>query len=239
MYVNSSGFDPTLFHDDDGRKWFLNMAWNYRTESVGGNPKTPAFDGILLQEWDAKEKRLKGPVKNVFRGTPLGLVEGPHVYKRKGWYYLTTAEGGTSYNHAVTMARSRKLEGPYELHPLSHPITSKDHPDAPLQRRRPRADRRDARRQGLSHAPVRPAAAGHAPLAARARDRDPEVRLARRRLALPRAGRRGAVRRGGSARQFDPAGRAHRVEARFLEGCAICQWSSSGCARPTPSASSP
>jgi xylan 1,4-beta-xylosidase len=49
VYVNSSGFDPTLFHDDDGRKWFLNMVWNYRTESVGGKPRTPAFDGILLQ----------------------------------------------------------------------------------------------------------------------------------------------------------------------------------------------
>jgi len=134
FYVNSSGFDPTLFHDDDGRKWFLNMAWNYRTESVGGNPKTPAFDGILLQEWDAKEGRLAGPVRNVFRGTPLGLVEGPHIHKRNGWYYLTTAEGGTSYNHAVTMARARRIEGPYELHPLVYPITSKDTPEAPLQR---------------------------------------------------------------------------------------------------------
>jgi xylan 1,4-beta-xylosidase len=133
-YVNSSGFDPTLFHDDDGRKWFLNMVWNYRTESVGGNPKTPAFDGILLQEWDAKTAKLVGPVKNVYRGTPQGLVEGPHVFKRNGWYYLTVAEGGTSYGHAVTMARSRKLDGPYETHPLLHPITSKDAPDAPLQR---------------------------------------------------------------------------------------------------------
>jgi xylan 1,4-beta-xylosidase len=133
-YVNSSGFDPTLFHDDDGRKWFLNMVWNYRTESVGGNPKTPAFDGILLQEWDAKTAKLVGPVKNVYRGTPQGLVEGPHIFKRNGWYYLTVAEGGTSYGHAVTMARSRKLDGPYETHPLLHPITSKDAPDAPLQR---------------------------------------------------------------------------------------------------------
>ncbi len=30
VYVNSSGFDPSLFHDDDGRKWFLNMLWNHR-----------------------------------------------------------------------------------------------------------------------------------------------------------------------------------------------------------------
>lgn len=134
VYVNSSGFDPSLFHDDDGRKWFVNMQWNHRTASVGGKPRAPAFDGILLQEWDPEARRLKGPARNIFRGTPLGLVEGPHLFKRKGWYYLTTAEGGTGYTHAVTMARSRSLEGPYELHPLVHPITAKDHPEAPLQR---------------------------------------------------------------------------------------------------------
>lgn len=133
-YVNSSGFDPSLFHDDDGRKWFLNMQWNHRTESYGGAPKSPAFDGILLQEWDADTKSLKGPIRNIFAGSPLGLVEGPHLFKRNGWYYLTTAEGGTGYDHAVTMARSRQIDGPYEMHPDTHLITSKDAPDAVLQR---------------------------------------------------------------------------------------------------------
>jgi xylan 1,4-beta-xylosidase len=133
-YVNSSGFDPSLFHDDDGKKWFLNMLWNHFSHGVGGSPKSPSFAGILLQEWDAKTKKLVGPVKNIFRGTELGLVEAPHLYKRNGWYYLTTAEGGTGYDHAVTMARSRKIDGPYELHPQVHPITSKDAPDAKLQR---------------------------------------------------------------------------------------------------------
>lgn len=134
VYVNSSGFDPTLFHDDDRRKWFLNMQWNHRTESYGGAPKHPAFDGILLQEWDAASGKLIGPVKNIFPGSPLGLVEGPHIFKRNGWYYLTTAEGGTGYDHAVTMARSRTLDGPYEMHPNVHLITSKDNPEAMLQR---------------------------------------------------------------------------------------------------------
>ncbi|HEV7304846.1 glycoside hydrolase family 43 protein [Ensifer sp.] len=134
VYVNSSGFDPSLFHDDDGRKWFLNMQWNHRTESFGGSPKHPAFDGILLQEWDERTRRLVGPVKNIFAGSPLGLVEGPHLFKKNGWYYLTTAEGGTGYDHAVTMARSRTIEGPYEMHPDTYLITSKDHPEAPLQR---------------------------------------------------------------------------------------------------------
>lgn len=134
VYVNSSGFDPSLFHDDDGRKWFVNMQWNHRTECYGGSPKSPAFDGILLQEWDPATKRLVGPIRNIFAGSPLGLVEGPHLFKRNGWYYLTAAEGGTGYDHAVTMARSRSIAGPYEMHPAMHLITSKDHPEAVLQR---------------------------------------------------------------------------------------------------------
>jgi xylan 1,4-beta-xylosidase len=134
VYVNSSGFDPSLFHDDDGRTWFLNMQWNHRTESFGGAPKSPAFDGILLQEWDPITKTLTGPIRNIFAGSAQGLVEGPHLFKRDGWYYLTTAEGGTGYDHAVTMARARTIEGPYEMHPQTHLITSKDNPEAVLQR---------------------------------------------------------------------------------------------------------
>lgn len=134
IYVNSSGFDPSLFHDDDGRKWFLNMLWNHVSHGVGGSPKHPSFAGILLQEYDAVAGKLIGPVKNIFAGSDHGLVEGPHLLKKNGWYYLTTAEGGTGYDHAVTMARSRTIDGPYELHPDIHIITSKDAPDAPLQR---------------------------------------------------------------------------------------------------------
>ncbi|SFK08880.1 xylan 1,4-beta-xylosidase [Mesorhizobium albiziae] len=134
VHVNSSGFDPSLFHDDDGKKWFLNMLWNHVSHGVGGNPKHPSFAGILLQEYDAAAGRLVGPVKNIFSGSDHGLVEGPHLLKKDGWYYLTTAEGGTGYDHAVTMARSRQIDGPYELHPDIHVITSKDAPDAPLQR---------------------------------------------------------------------------------------------------------
>lgn len=132
-YVNSSGFDPSLFHDDDGRKWFLNMQWNHCTASVGGKPRHSAFDGILCQEWDA-EKGLLGEALNIFPGSAHGLTEAPHLYKRDGWYYMTVAEGGTGYGHAVTMARSRELLGPYELHPDTHLLTAKDAPDSPLQR---------------------------------------------------------------------------------------------------------
>src|SRR6516164_8767195 len=109
IYVNSSGFDPSLFHDDDGRKWFVNMVWNHR-------PGNNRFAGIVAQEYSPGEKKLVGDRGNIFKGTPLGLTEAPHLYHRAGYYYLLTAEGGTAWNHAVTMARSRNLLGPYELH---------------------------------------------------------------------------------------------------------------------------
>lgn len=126
-YLNSSGFDASLFHDDDGRKWLVNMEWDYR-------PGRHPFNGILLQEYDHAAGRLVGPIRNIFRGTDLRVTEAPHLYRRNGYYYLLTAEGGTGYTHAMTMARSRTLEGPYEVDPLKHMLTSKDDPTLPLQR---------------------------------------------------------------------------------------------------------
>ena len=133
VYVNSSGFDPSLFHDEDGRKWFVNMRWNHREAGSGLNPANDRFDGIELQEWHP-ERGLTGPVHTIFAGTDRGLTEAPHLFKRGGWYYLTTAEGGTGYDHAVTMARSRSITGPYETHPQKHLISTKGAPDHPLQR---------------------------------------------------------------------------------------------------------
>ncbi|MEQ1900855.1 MAG: glycoside hydrolase family 43 protein [Devosia sp.] len=127
VYVNSSGFDPSLFHDDDGRKWFVNMLWDHRVRPL-------LFAGIALQEYDPIAKKLVGERKNIFQGTDLKLVEGPHLYKRNGWYYLLTAEGGTGYEHACTLARSRSIDGPYELHPEKYIITAKDLPLNEVQR---------------------------------------------------------------------------------------------------------
>src|ERR1700710_1835359 len=78
--------------------------------------------------------KLTGERVNIFKGTPLGLPEEPHLCKRDFWYYLLPAEGGTAWNHAVTMARSRNLLGPYELPPDTYIISARNRPDAPLQR---------------------------------------------------------------------------------------------------------
>lgn len=127
VYLNSSGFDPSLFHDDDGRKWLLNMIWDFRK---GKN----RFGGIVMQEYSPSEQKLIGPVTHIFKGTELGFTEGPHLYKRNGYYYLMTAEGGTKYEHAVTMARSASLLGPYEVDPLNPVLTSSGHPELELQK---------------------------------------------------------------------------------------------------------
>ena len=126
-YLNSSGFDPSLFHDDDGRKYLVNMLWDHR-------PGKNRFAGIVLEEYLAGERRLAGERKVIFQGTPIGFTEGPHLYKRGRYYYLLTAEGGTGWGHAVTMARSRALLGPYELHPDVYILTSRYRPDMELQR---------------------------------------------------------------------------------------------------------
>ncbi|MFE5797634.1 glycoside hydrolase family 43 protein [Streptomyces sp. NPDC056503] len=127
----SHGFDPSLFHDDgpdgDGRSWALWMEWDHR-------PDRHPFAGILVQEWDRVRGVATGSVHRVFTGTELAHTEGPHLYRRDGWYYLLTAEGGTSWNHAVTVARARAVTGPYEADPAGPLLTSRHHPEAPLQK---------------------------------------------------------------------------------------------------------
>jgi xylan 1,4-beta-xylosidase len=127
IYLNGGGFDPSLFHDDDGRKYLVNMLWDYR-------PGQNRFAGIVLQEYGPREQKLLGRRRLIFRGTPIGFTEAPHLYKHGGFYHLVVAEGGTFWGHAVTMARSRRIDGPYELHPDTYVLTARARPDCPLQR---------------------------------------------------------------------------------------------------------
>lgn len=126
LFLSASGFDASLFHDDDDRKWFLSMYNDHR--------KGKFFGGIFMQEFNVTKGMLEGTVYNIFEGTHLGCVEGPHLYKKDGYYYLITAEGGTEYGHAVTVARSKTITGPYEVHPQNPILTSRYNPDHPLQK---------------------------------------------------------------------------------------------------------
>ena len=127
IYLNSSGFDPSLFHGSDGRKWLTHMIWDHR-------PGRTSFAGIALQEYSIGQQCLVGESKNIFRGSEIGCTEGPHLYRIDGYYYLVTAEGGTGYGHAVTMARSKKIDGNYEPDPEGPVLTTREYPTSTLQR---------------------------------------------------------------------------------------------------------
>lgn len=106
-FVTASGFDPALFHDDDGRHYFLNMLFDWRLEN-------PGFAGTVIQEFDAEQRRLVGKRKHFYKGTALGVCEGPQILKKDGWYYLLCAAGGPAtamrppwHGQKVWMARGK------------------------------------------------------------------------------------------------------------------------------------
>lgn len=114
------GIDPDIFFDDDGRVWYVGTH----------SPDKPSFPGegeIWLQEIDLDRWTLQGERHFLWRGACGGVwAEGPHMYKRDGRYYLMVAEGGTSFNHAVVIAVSDKITGPY-LSNARNPILTSRH----------------------------------------------------------------------------------------------------------------
>lgn len=126
VFISSAGFDGSLFHDSDGRKWYSSLLVDHRNGLF--------FGGIQLQEFDENKGKLIGATHHIFNGSALGVTEGPHIYKKDGYYYLITAEGGTEYGHAVSICRSKEITGPYELHPNNPLVSSRNDPSAYLQK---------------------------------------------------------------------------------------------------------
>ncbi len=107
------GIDPSIFWDDDGKAY---MVWNDAPE---GEALYDGHRAIWIQEFDPKTLTMTGPKKQVINGgvdiskKPV-WIEGPHVYKVDGAYYIMAAEGGTSVNHSQVILRSKTVWGPYE-----------------------------------------------------------------------------------------------------------------------------
>ncbi len=106
---DAPGIDPSLFFDDDGKVYFMGTNDAPDGTYYGDNE-------IWMRELDTGKMQLKGPRYGLWRGAMKNAVwpEGPHIYKINGYYYLMIAEGGTDYHHAVTIARSKSITGPYE-----------------------------------------------------------------------------------------------------------------------------
>lgn len=106
---NAPGIDPSLFFDDDGKVYYC---------GTRENPKGAKYNGdyeVWLQEFDLETMQLTGVSTSIWKGALRDAVwpEAPHIYKKDGYYYLMIAEGGTGFNHAVTIARSRRIDGAY------------------------------------------------------------------------------------------------------------------------------
>lgn len=126
VVLNRSGFDPSIFHDGD-KKYLVNMVMDHRMDYE-------CFAGIDVQEYDPATGSLLGKPVRVTSGTKRRVTEGPNVFKRGDYYYLTLAEGGTMYNHCTTVLRSKNLFGPYEENPDNPVLISANQEDCIFER---------------------------------------------------------------------------------------------------------
>ncbi|WP_343125566.1 glycoside hydrolase family 43 protein [Termitidicoccus mucosus] len=120
------GIDPSFFFDDDGRAYIVH----------NGPPpdNKPLYDGhraIWLWEFDPAVRAVNGKGRIIVNGgvrladKPV-WIEGPHIFKRNGFYYLCAAEGGTSVNHSQVVFRTRSLAEPFEPFPGNPILTQRD-----------------------------------------------------------------------------------------------------------------
>ncbi len=108
------GIDPSIFFDEDGKAYVVNNdeAPDFKAEYDGHRT-------IRVQEFDWKNDKMVGPRKIIVnKGVhpeekPI-WIEGPHMYKINGKYYLMDAEGGTSVNHSEVIFRSDSPWGPFK-----------------------------------------------------------------------------------------------------------------------------
>lgn len=116
IYMTSIGFDPAIFHDEDGKHYISILEWETRQ-----GYQTPGH--IVIAEVNLDNGKLIGKWHRVSQGfTSRGCAEAPQIYKYNGYYYLILAAGGTGYAHGVEIGRSKSIFGPYEPHPSGEPI---------------------------------------------------------------------------------------------------------------------
>jgi len=113
VYFDFRGIDPSIFFDGDGR--------SYIQGSAAPGPMTE----IHLFEIDLSTGNKLSEQKKIWGGTGGIYPEGPHLYKKDGWYYLLISEGGTHEDHMITAARSRDIWGPYESYENNPILTAR------------------------------------------------------------------------------------------------------------------
>ena len=113
--IDEDGIDPSIFNDDDGRRYML------------------LNRGARIFELNEDATKQISKAELLFYGDNKRAPEGPHLLKKDGYYYLFEAEGGTGPGHRITVSRSRELKGIYEPCPYN-PIMRQNNPDEIIQR---------------------------------------------------------------------------------------------------------
>jgi xylan 1,4-beta-xylosidase len=121
------GIDPSLFFDDDGKVYLIN------NRAPAGGSQYEGHRALWIQEYDIVAKKMVGEATQIVNGgvditqKPI-WIEGPHIYKINGKYYLNTAEGGTAVDHRQVIFRSDSVRGPYVPGPVN-PVLTQRHLD--------------------------------------------------------------------------------------------------------------
>lgn len=116
IFLTAIGFDPALFHDEDGKHYLAILEWETRQ-----GYQAPGH--IVIAETDLEKGGIIGQWHRINHGfTTRGCAEAPQIYKRQDYYYLLIAAGGTGYGHGVEIGRAKNVFGPYEPHPSGEPI---------------------------------------------------------------------------------------------------------------------
>ena len=118
------GIDPSFFFDDNGKGYIVHNA------PVVGKADYNGQRAIRLLEFDVKGDSIKGDFKEILRGgthvqkNPI-WIEGPHLFKKGGYYYLMCAEGGTGAWHSEVILRAKNPQGPWEECPDNPILTQR------------------------------------------------------------------------------------------------------------------
>lgn len=114
-FIDEDGIDPSIFTDDDGRRYML-LNRGARIFEISEDATQKISEPMML--WYGSNKRAP---------------EAPHLLKKDGYYYVFVSEGGTGRGHQISVARSKELMGVYENCPYNPIITQRDE-NHPIQR---------------------------------------------------------------------------------------------------------
>ena len=124
IYFDFKGIDPRLFFDDDGR---VHVQGSWREGALHER-----LCSIRQFEIDVETGKALSDTREIWDGWAKGDTEGPHVYKKAGYYFLLVAEAGTFEHHLIAIARSRSIWGPYKSYE-KNPILTADGMDEYVQ----------------------------------------------------------------------------------------------------------